>query len=116
MHQLKKVFLGIIAPVTATVRAKRGASSQYCIFPGYNHPHQSRYDDNTRSTEEWQRDVYMFAAEIMCQMRLSTVCDIGCGSAYKLMRYLGDYNTIGFDVEPTVSFDPCLVPPGAPHL
>ena len=36
--------------------------------------------------------------------RFSTVYDIGCGSGFKLIKYLGHYETVGFDVEPTVSF------------
>src|SRR5262245_28521600 len=94
----------MIARVSAMVRAKHGASMQYDIFPGYKHRHQSRYDDDTASTDEWQREVYVFAAGVMRKEGLSSVYDIGCGSGYKLMRYLSDYDTTGFDIEPTVSF------------
>jgi hypothetical protein len=100
----RQVFLGTIARLSATVRAKLGASSKYDIFPGYNHRRQSQYFDDTTLTDEWQREVYLFAAEVMRKESLSTVYDIGCGSGYKLIKFLGDYDTTGFDVERTVSF------------
>jgi SAM-dependent methyltransferase len=35
---------------------------------------------------------------------LSTVYDVGCGSAYKLINYLGKFKTVGFDLPKTVKF------------
>ena len=32
------------------------------------------------------------------------VIDIGCGSGYKLIKYLGEYETIGYETEPSISF------------
>jgi SAM-dependent methyltransferase len=104
MPEVRELFVGIIARVAATVRAKQGASSQYEIFPGYKHRNHSRYDDDTALADEWQREVYVFAAKVMREEGLATIYDIGCGSGYKLMHYLDNYNTTGFDVEPTISF------------
>jgi hypothetical protein len=28
---------------------------------------------------------------------LQKIIDVGCGSGYKLVKYLGDYETIGFE-------------------
>jgi hypothetical protein len=35
---------------------------------------------------------------------LSTVYDVGCGSGYKLMNYLGKFKAVGFDLPKTVKF------------
>jgi len=32
------------------------------------------------------------------------IIDIGCGSGYKLIKYLGKYETIGYETEPCISF------------
>jgi SAM-dependent methyltransferase len=55
------------------------------------------------NTDNWQREVYQFAADLMERQGLKTVYDIGCGSGYKLLNYLGKYETTGFDLEPTVN-------------
>src|SRR5690242_8171342 len=84
--------------------APRSTDSQYGIMPGYRHRRRTHYFDDTPRMDEWQREVYVAAAELMKKERLRTVYDVGCGSGYKLMRYLGDYDTTGFDIEPTLSF------------
>ena len=39
--------------------------------------------------------------ELMKEHDLSSIVDIGCGSAYKLLKYLGDYDTIGIEMPQT---------------
>jgi hypothetical protein len=77
---------------------------KYHIMPGYRHRLDEVYFDDTLLTDEWQREVYLTAAELMDRYQLSTVYDIGCGSGYKLINYLGKYDTVGFDVPKTVDF------------
>ena len=78
--------------------------SRYQIISGYRHRQHTAYFDDTGLKDEWQREVYLEAADLMIQHGFSTVYDVGCGSAYKLINYLGKYDTMGFDVEETVAF------------
>lgn len=74
------------------------------IKQGYRHNLDNDFFNDTDSEDGWQREVYASAAEITSQMGAQTVYDIGCGSAYKLVKYFSDVRTVGFDLEPTVSF------------
>ena len=46
----------------------------------------------------------MYANELMKKKGFNKVIDIGCGSGYKLIKYLGKYETIGYETEPCISF------------
>ena len=78
--------------------------SRYCIRGCYRHREKARYFDDTQLTDEYQKEVYEAVADIMRSEGLHAVYDVGCGSGYKLLRYLGNFDTVGFDVEPTLSF------------
>jgi 2-polyprenyl-3-methyl-5-hydroxy-6-metoxy-1,4-benzoquinol methylase len=78
--------------------------SYYNIVPGYRHRRNTLYFDDTPLKDEWQREVYLEAAGLMGRYGLTTVYDVGCGSGYKLITYLGNYDTIGFDQKETVAF------------
>src|SRR5258708_32880974 len=78
-----------------------GRPENYFIHDGYKHRAEATYYDDTGNTNQWQMEVYKFAREVLEQENLKCVCDIGCGSAYKLLKYFGDCNTIGFDVAKT---------------
>jgi hypothetical protein len=52
-------------------------------------------------TDEAQLEVYEFAREICDKESLSTIVDIGCGSAFKLLKFFGDRKTVGVDVQQT---------------
>jgi SAM-dependent methyltransferase len=84
--------------------APRSTSSCYGMEPGYRHRKQTRYYDDTSNTDEWQREVYLAAADLMRAEGLRTVYDVGCGAGYKLVHYLGEFDTTGFDLEKTVLF------------
>lgn len=94
----------MVHEVLCHVRAVSGHSSQYGILPGYQHRSKPGYFDDTAHKDEWQKEVYVFAAEVMRTEGLRTVYDVGCGSGFKLVKYLGEYETTGFDVPDTVSF------------
>lgn len=101
---LADVSLGRIAKAAACTRANRGEPSRYGIFAGYVHRAEPCYFDDTGFADEWQREVYAFAAALMARECLASVADVGCGSGYKLVNYLGNYDTTGYDVEKTVAF------------
>jgi hypothetical protein len=58
----------------------------------YFHHHDMEEEDN------WQREVYLRANGMMKKNGWSRVVDIGCGSAYKLINYLGDFDTTGIEL------------------
>jgi 2-polyprenyl-3-methyl-5-hydroxy-6-metoxy-1,4-benzoquinol methylase len=71
------------------------------IKKGYHHAHVAVAFDDTVNTDEWQREVYEFALSCMQQQNYRSVIDVGCGSAYKLVHLLGNYETTGIEVNPT---------------
>lgn len=81
----------------------RFANGQYGMVPGYR-DRQPSYFDDTGNADDWQREVYVFAARVMQERKLRRVYDVGCGSGFKLVHYLGEYESVGFDLEPTVRF------------
>ncbi len=78
-----------------------GKRENYFIHDGYRPRRQTVYFDDTQNTGESQVEVYQLAKEISDDQQLKTVFDIGCGSGYKLMRYLGAMKTVGIDVPQT---------------
>lgn len=80
-----------------------GSRENYFIHDGYCHRTKAAYFDDTANEDQWQLEVYQFAREICEREGLSTVADIGCGSAYKLMRYFSQFMTVGIDVPRTCS-------------
>ena len=54
--------------------------------------------------DEGQKEVYLFCRQFMKDNNLNNVTDVGCGSAYKLINYLKDFNTIGIETEPCYSY------------
>jgi SAM-dependent methyltransferase len=82
----------------------RGAASRYCMVPGYRHRESASYFDDTENTDHWQREVYLYAQTRMREQGLRLVYDVGCGSGFKLLGYLGAFETIGFDMPETVQF------------
>jgi hypothetical protein len=78
-----------------------GEAEHYYIHDGYRHRSESSYYDDTENTDMWQKEVYRFAREAFDQKRLTSVCDIGCGSASKLITYFRGTNFVGLDVAAT---------------
>jgi len=105
-----------------------GAPRRYCIVAGYRHRDEAHFFDDTENTDNWQREVYQYAAQLMTGRSLRRVYDVGCGSGYKLMHYLGAFDTVGLDMPETVAFlrktyperrwevSDFAVPPAAPDL
>ncbi len=78
-----------------------GHAATYFIHEGYQHRTEIEYFDDTGLTDEWQLEVYQFAREVFDDKQLAKVCDIGCGSAYKLIRKFGGCDFVGLDVSST---------------
>jgi len=79
-------------------------SSRYGIKKGYRHRKNYRYFDDTSLKDEYQNEVYQLARFYADKYAYKKIADIGCGSAYKLMKYFPDLDTTGIDVDPTYTF------------
>jgi hypothetical protein len=71
---------------------------RYCIKRLYRARRQYHHHDDSSLEDQWQLEVYLCALGLMKQHGLRSVIDIGCGSAYKLVTYLGDYDTVGLEL------------------
>lgn len=78
-----------------------GRRENYFIHDGYRHRSAPLYFDETSNEDEWQFEVYKFAREICERERLNSVCDIGCGSGFKLMSFFDNFATVGMDLPAT---------------
>jgi 2-polyprenyl-3-methyl-5-hydroxy-6-metoxy-1,4-benzoquinol methylase len=78
--------------------------SFFFIKPGYHHATTAEQLDATLSTDEWQKEVYQLANELATNQQLKTVLDVGCGSGFKLIHQLGQFQTTGIEVDPTFSW------------
>jgi hypothetical protein len=81
-----------------------GSRTNYFIHEGYHHRTEPTHFDDTANADEWQLEVYQFAREICDQRGFNTVCDFGCGSGYKLMKYFRDLTTVGIEVPSTRAY------------
>jgi len=76
----------------------------YGIRAGYRHRPDNAFFDDTPLKDEWQREVYEESARIAAGIGAGLVADVGCGSGYKLVKNFPAVRTVGFDLEPTLSF------------
>ena len=60
----------------------------------------TQYVDTDRSSKRYQKRVYRYASKIHREGR---VLDIGCGTAYKTLKYFRKAETLGLEIEPTLS-------------
>lgn len=58
--------------------------------------------DTSGRSDEYQNDVYLLAKNIVENHDIKKIADVGCGSAFKLIKYFKDYEIIGYDLEPTI--------------
>lgn len=73
-------------------------SGNYCISHFYISRKKYHHYDDSLKEDKWQLEVYLHALGLMKKNKLSSVADIGCGSGYKLMTYLSEYNTLGLEL------------------
>jgi len=95
-------FLSILRFLSGVFRSIYQAS-RYGIKRGYIHRQHVILHDDRGYGEEFQKEVYQKANELMIQFGWNSIIDLGCGSGYKLVKYLGDFNTLGVDIDPVLS-------------
>ena len=76
----------------------------FSIKAGYHHATSAEAFDSTGSSDEFQRSVYELAGSFALKFHDTSIIDVGCGSGYKLVHMLGQYNSIGIEVEPIYSW------------
>lgn len=81
-----------------------GRKENYCIHDGYCPREAPLYFDDTSNDDQWQLEVYKFAREVCDKYGLKVICDIGCGSGYKLVTYFKEFTTIGVDLPATCEY------------
>lgn len=79
-----------------------GTRASYFLRPGYRARRHPRFFDDTPFAEEFQREVYQYAQGVLLEEGFRSVCDVGCGSGFKLMKYFPQARTLGLDLLPTV--------------
>lgn len=70
----------------------------YCLPEDYVSRCEYHHYDDSECEDEWQLEVYLHALGLMKTNQFSKVADFGCGSGYKLIKYLGDYETVGYEL------------------
>lgn len=55
-------------------------------------------------TDQFQDEVYFAAKSISEKLNYNSILDIGCGSAFKLIKYFGDKKITGLELEPNLTF------------
>jgi SAM-dependent methyltransferase len=60
--------------------------------------------DDSGLKDEYQNDVYATAYELASKNQYRNIADVGCGSGYKLLKYFGHCNIVGFEIQPTLNF------------
>ena len=78
--------------------------NNYCIDPSYQSRTEYHHYDDQDEEDQWQLEVYLHALGLMKKYQLGSVIDIGCGSAFKLVTYLGEYSTFGIELPANVEF------------
>jgi SAM-dependent methyltransferase len=104
IQSIKRLAKDLALHGIASAREMLGAQSRYGIRGAYRHRTEYCYFDDTPYADEYQKEVYLRAAELARASDARTVYDVGCGSGYKLVHYLGQYDTTGFDVPQTLEF------------
>lgn len=94
---------GLVAFGQATAAKVGGEKPRYEISAGYRHRERPQYFNSTAHTDDWQKEVYQTAREILLRDNLRTVYDVGCGGGYKLVHMLGEFDTTGIDVPETIA-------------
>ena len=87
----------ILGPVNLYFRPEK----LYDIKAGYQHAKSVEIFDDRLNTDQWQNAVYETANSILLEIKGESVIDVGCGSAFKLIRLFGNLNTTGIEIADT---------------
>ncbi len=60
--------------------------------------------DQTKRKDKFQDEVYAAAFDFASKQSCRIIADVGCGSGFKLLKYFEKFQTIGFEIDPNLSF------------
>lgn len=70
----------------------------YGIRADYTINEIEKYCDTRNRQSLSQEEVYKFARIITNHFKINSIADVGCGCAFKLLKYFEEVDTIGYDV------------------
>lgn len=94
----------MIDPAPFSLRSCVGLKENFFIHDGYQIQEEPLAFDDTGFRDEFQREVYEYARQVVDAEHMRNICDIGCGSGFKLITTFFDKYTLGVDLAPTVKF------------
>jgi hypothetical protein len=97
------IFCWLLIAARVIAEEKDFSAESYFIKKEYIARGEYHHHDDTNLKDEYQNEVYLAAYELAKEQGLERIADIGCGSGYKLLKYFGDLDTTGFEIEPTLS-------------
>ena len=101
---MRFVYSRLVGITSGLLNPNVGPKSNFFIRADYTVRNLTEAYDDTSSKDEWQREVYETAAKIAGERGLSSICDFGCGSAYKLVRHFKNLRTIGIELPPALDY------------
>jgi SAM-dependent methyltransferase len=86
------------------LRIKGATKDHYCIKPEYFPRNKYIQFDARYSSDRYQDGVYQRIKNFVVDQNLYKIIDVGCGSGYKLLKYFGEYDTLGLEMSSTYKF------------
>ncbi|MBX2984569.1 MAG: class I SAM-dependent methyltransferase [Bacteroidia bacterium] len=74
-------------------------SPRYAIKRGYIHRKRIKTFNDNSLTDEYQNEVYIRARELYEGKQLKSLLDVGCGSAYKLIKFFPNEQKAGVELD-----------------
>ena len=81
-----------------------GKPENYYIHDGYTPRLDALAWDDTPCEDQYQKHVYELARQVGDAAGYRSVCDLGCGSGFKLIQFFPDYYTCGIDIDPAYAY------------
>lgn len=103
MIKLFSIFFCLLTATNTIAEDKNFSTENYFIKRNYISRNSYTHHDDSNQKDEAQNEVYLAAFEFAKEQGLERIADIGCGSAYKLLKYFGDLDIIGYEIEPMLS-------------
>ena len=99
--QLDEV-IGLDQSTTSTLNGNEkgisNSSESFCIDSSYKSRSMYVHFDDMENEDEWQLEVYLYVLAEMKRHKYKKIVDIGCGSGFKLIKYLGEFDTVGYEL------------------
>jgi len=96
----KDVIASVVGEVnqSGVIDSPLGSSKNYYVKSGYKSRDSYFHYDDMQEEDKWQLEVYLHAYSIMKKNGFTKAVDFGCGSGFKLINYLGEFETIGYEL------------------